>query len=170
MNKWIVLLILSVVTLGSLQAQSKYGHLNYGNLLASLPETEVADKELEAFRAQLVKKGETMAQAFQEDYGKFVNEVQSGSLSPIQQQQRQAQLQEEQQKIVAYEQQIRQQVQAKREEVLSPILEKVEQAIQEVGKENGYMMIFDTSTFNAILFAEESEDVMGMVKAKLGIE
>ena len=49
-------------------------------------------------------------------------------------------------------------------------MEKVQKAIQDVGKEGGYTMIFDTSTFNAILFAEDSDDVTSQVKAKLGIQ
>lgn len=34
-------------------------------------------------------------------------------------------------------------------------------------KENGYVMIFDISVFNVILFVEEVDDVMELVKVKL---
>ena len=63
---------------------------------------------------------------------------------------------------------IQQLVQAKREELLKPILDKVDVAIKAVGKEGGYLYIFDTST-GATLYALESEDVLPKVKAKLGL-
>lgn len=169
MRKAFILVAALVFGATAVQAQ-KYGHLNFGNLIADMPETDAADAELEAYQKQLVQKGEQMAQNFQEEYGNFVTAVQSGELTPKQQQERQTALQQKQQEIVAYEQEIRQQVQQKRQELLAPIVEKAENAVQEVAKENGFVMIFDSSAFNAVLFAQESTDVMDLVKAKLGIE
>ncbi len=147
----------------------KYGHLNFGNLVVLMPEAAAADEALEAYQKELVAKGEEMAATFQEEYGAFVVAVQSGEVPPKDQQARQQALQQKQQEIVAYEQELIQKVQQKRQELLAPIVEKAEKAIAEVAKENGYVMIFDTSSFNAILFAQDSDDVMPLVKAKLGI-
>jgi len=147
----------------------KYGHLNFGNIVSLLPETKQADSDLEAYQKQLVAKGEEMAGAFQEAYGQFVREVQSGDLTPKAQQEKQAQLQQKQQEIVAYENEVVEKVQAKRQELLKPLLEKVDVAIKAVAKENGYQLIFDTSLFNAVLFAQETDDILPQVKAKLGI-
>jgi len=169
MRKAFILVAALVLSATAVQAQ-KYGHINFGNLISAMPETDAADAELEAYQKQLVQQGEQMAEEFQEEYGQFVTEVQSGSLPPKQQQEQQAKLQAKQQEILAYEQQIRQMVQEKRQELLAPIVERAEAAVQEVAKENGFVMIFDSSAFNAVLFAQESTDVMSMVKAKLGIE
>jgi len=163
-------LCLLTTTISFTYAQEQYGHLNFGNLVASMPETEAADQELKAYREQLIKEGEQMAEAFQEKYGAFVSAVQAGELSPVQQQERQKALQAEQQKIVQFEEQVVQKVQNKRQELMEPIIAKAEQAINEVAEENGYVMIFDTSAFNAVLFAEDSDDVMPLVKAKLGLQ
>ena len=151
----------------SLTMAQKYGHLNFGNLISSLEETKAADSELEAYQKQLVSKGEEMAAAWQKEAQAFAQKVQSGSLAPKVQQETQAKLEEERNKILAYEQEVSQKVQAKRQELLEPLITKAEKAIQDVAKENGYVMIFDTSVFNAILFAQETDDVMELVKAKL---
>ena len=166
-----VLLAMGFLTLisGVVVGQQKYGHLNFGNLISMMPATKSADSELEAYQKQLIAKGEDMAKKFQEEYGKFVADVQGGNLAPKQQQERQAKLQADQEAIVNYEQEIRQKVQAKRQELLQPIVGQAEKAIAEVAKENGYVMIFDTSSFNAILFTREADDVMDLVKAKLGL-
>ena len=63
-----------------------------------------------------------------------------------------------------------QKVQSRRQELLEPIFGKAQQAIQDVGKENGFNLIFDTSAvLNAILFTRDSEDVMELVRKKLGL-
>jgi len=151
----------------SLTMAQKYGHLNFGNLISSLEETKAADTELEAYQKQLVTKGEEMASAWQQEAQAFAQKVQSGALAPKIQQEKQAKLEEERNKILAYEKEVSQKVQAKRQELLEPLITRAEQAIKDVAEENGYIMIFDTSVFNAILFAEESDDVMELVKAKL---
>lgn len=155
-----------LLSLPALQAQ-KYGHLNFGNLISSLDATQAADSELEAYQKQLVAKGEEMAKAWQQKAQAFAAKVQSGDLAPKAQQEQQQLLEKERGDILAYEQEVSEKVQAKRQELLGPIIEKAEKAIQEVAKENGYVMIFDTSVFNAILFAAESDDVMDKVKAKM---
>ena len=76
---------------------------------------------------------------------------------------------QERESIVKYEQEVIMKVQEKRQALLEPILKRVDEAIQAVGKENGYQMIFDTSQINAILFVKESDDVAALVKKKLGM-
>jgi outer membrane protein len=50
-----------------------------------------------------------------------------------------------------------------------PILEKADKAIKDVAKENKYDYIFDASG-GAILFAKDSDNVLSLVKTKLGIK
>lgn len=168
MKKLLLLLLLSSIA-WSVSAQ-KYGHMNFGNLLSLMPETKGADEALKKFQQDMVAKGDTMAKRFQEKYVAAAKDMQEGKLSPLQQQQKEDELKKEQQTIMAYEQEISQKVQAKREELLKPIIDKAEKAIADLAKANGYVMVFDTSVFNAILFAQESDDLMPMIKEKLGIK
>lgn len=168
MKKLLVLFLLSGVALTA--SAQKYGHLNFGNLLSLMPETKTADETLKKFQEEMVAKGDTMAKKFQEKYVAAAKEVQEGKLSPLQQQQLEEGLKKEQESIVAYQQEVNQKVQTKREELLTPIIGKAESAIAEVAKANGYVMVFDTSVFNAILFAQETDDLMPLLKTKLGIQ
>ena len=54
--------------------------------------------------------------------------------------------------------------------LLKPLLDRAEAAIKTVAKENGYSYIFDSSKGGAVLYSPESEDVLPLVKAKLGIK
>lgn len=163
---WIICLVLA--SLVSSQAQ-KYGHLNYGNVLTLLPEVKQADTQLEVFQKELVSKGERMAVEFRGNVAKFMTEQQSGILSPKEQQTKREALEKEQAAIEAYEQEIQRQVNLKREELLKPLTDKLDKTIEEVAKENGFTLVFDTGAFNAVLYGHDSVDLLSLVKKKLGL-
>jgi outer membrane protein len=169
MKKITLVFVALFAILGSLTAQ-KYGHLNYGNLLSAMPAVKDADKQLEDFQKALVTKGEEMSTKLKEGYLAYLKDQQSGNFSPAKLQERQAQLEAEQAGIQSYEETVRKQIAEKREQLLKPILDRVNNAIQEVSKEKGYALVFDTSSFNAVLFAKESEDILPLLKPKLGIQ
>ncbi len=158
--------LLSVSTLGA----QKYGHLNFGELLSSMPAATEANATLESLQRDLVAEGETMAAEFEQGVTKFRADQASGNFTPVQLQAKQKVLQAKQNAIGAYEEDVSQQLDDKREQLLTPIIAQAEEAIADVAKEGGYTMVFDTSVFNAVLFAAESEDLMAKVKAKLGIK
>jgi len=134
---------LLLLVFGMMQVTSvmaqKYGHVNSGNIIAQLPETKAADSQLIAYRDQLVKKGEEMATAVQTE------------------------------ELAQYEQKVMQDMEKRRTELYQPILERVQTVLDEIGKEGGYSMIFDTSILagNPILFAEDSVDLNAQVIAKM---
>ena len=115
----------------------KYGHLNAGNVLSELSEMKAANSEMEAYSQQLITKGQQMAKEFQDAYTAFATEVQGGTISPVEQQKQEAALQTKQQAIAQYEQEVQQKIATKREELLAPILNKVNDAIKAVAEEFG---------------------------------
>ncbi|MBK8193079.1 MAG: OmpH family outer membrane protein [Lewinellaceae bacterium] len=164
----LLLTLLIGITAASAQVQPKYGHMNLGNLLESMPETKKANDMLKVFADALSAKDDSLTKAFQGAYAQLEKEYNAGQLTPVQAQQRQAELQKQQEEIQKFEQDAQQAVAAKREELLKPILTKVEDAVKVVAKENGYLMIFDTSS-GAMLFANETDDVVALVKKQLGM-
>lgn len=148
----------------------KYGHLNLGNVVALMPETKLADTTLATYQGQLIEKGEAMAKAFEENYKKYVQDAQSGTVPPVQMQQKEEALQKERDAIIAYDREIQGLVQQKREELLKPIFDKVQLAIEAISKEAGYVMVFDSSVFNTLLFAGDQDDLMPLVMSKLGLK
>ncbi len=168
-NRFFTVLLTFFLFSGALYAQ-KHGHLNLGNAVALMPETKAADADLAAYQTQLIEKGEEMAKKFQENYNKYLEDARTGNFTPVQLKEREEALQGERDSILEYDQEIQRLVQKKREELLGPIFLKVQEAIREVAKENGYALVFDSSVFNTLLFAQEQDDLMPLLKAKLGIE
>ncbi len=155
--------------LGSLTAQNKFGVLNAQALLAEHPDIQAADKQLEAYYNQLVEQGKQKAAAFEKAYVEFMQQMQAGELAPAQAEQKQAELTRQQQELQALQAEIARKVEARRQELYAPVLEKVQEAIEAVGKEQGFTFIFDTSTYLAVLFADEATDVSAAVRARLGL-
>jgi len=102
-------------------------------------------------------------QAKQQD---AVAKQQNGTMSPVEEKQVLEDLQKKEQEIMKFEQEMQQKLGSKEQELLNPILEKVNNAIQSVAKDNSFQFIFDTSS-GVLLYADESQDITAMVKAKL---
>ncbi len=159
-----LLIALVCITL-SVQAQ-KFGYINSAEIMAEMPDVKQADSQLEALQKQLQKKGQGMVEELQKNYQTVQQKVQRGELSPKQQEEESQKLETAQAELQKYEQEMVNQIQARRAELMEPILEKVNNAIQEVAKENDFQFIFDEQI---LLYKEASQDVTALVKAKLGI-
>jgi len=70
------------------------------------------------------------------------------------------------QKLSNYQQQAGQLYQQKRDELIGPIQKKAVDATQTVAKENGYTYVF---LKDALLVSPPAEDLLPLVKKKLGI-
>ncbi|MCB0578175.1 MAG: OmpH family outer membrane protein [Phaeodactylibacter sp.] len=159
------LLILALGVGNAVQAQ-KFGYVNSTAILAEMPEVKQMEANLEALQKQLQKKGQSMVEQLQQDYAAVQQKAASGDLSPKQQEEEAKKLEDQQTEIAKFEQDMVKQLQEKRNKELQPILEKVNQAITDVAKENGFQFIFDEGV---ILYAEDSQNVNNLVKAKLGL-
>ena len=166
-RKTIITFILAVFVMASTSFAQKFGHINSQQLLVESPLIKVADGKLKTYQDGLLETGQAMVVKFEASYKKYVSEVDAGGLSKVQMAQREAELGASQQGIQKYEVEVQQKIATKREELYKPILEKAKVAIDDIGKEGSYTMIFDTGG-NGLLFAVEGEDLLVKVKAKLG--
>ena len=155
---------------GTQLSAQRMGYTNSLLLLNQMSEIAQADTAIMILRDSLLADGESRAKLLQGKYLKYMEEAQQGVLTPVESQKREAEIQKGQEELQQYEQQIKNWLSEKREVLYGPVLEKLQQAIDEVGKENGFQFIFDVSSLNIIVYAEESEDVTSLIKAKLGLE
>lgn len=152
----------------SAAAQQKFGHLNSGNLLEAMPEVKSANDALTIFGKKLEIRLDSMSNAFDNAVKLYKVEADAGTLTVLQMQNREAELQKMQNAAQLFSQSTETAIGGERNRLLEPILKRVDEAVKAVGKEGGYTFIFDTST-GATLFATDSDDVAAMVKKKLGI-
>lgn len=132
----------------------KFGFVNSQEILGEMPEVKQAEANLEALQQQLQKRLQASIEQLQTDYVDIQRKVEQGELSPRQQEVEAQTLQERQQKLAGEEQDMVNQIQAKREELLEPIYARVNEAIAEVAKENEFTFIFDQAV---LLYYEDSQ-------------
>jgi len=167
--KYAVLLVISLAFVQWTSAQ-KFGFLNSAALLQEMPEVKEAEANLETLQKQLQARGEKMLQEFQASYIELERKNNQGEISPIELEEQTQLLKTKETEIAQFEQNMQRQIMEKREQLLQPILDRVNEALKEVAQEEGYAYIFDASPGNGILlYADQSTDVMDKVKLKLGL-
>jgi outer membrane protein len=160
------LIALFFLTANTTVEAQKFGYINSAAVLAELPEVQQMRSNLEGLQTQLQKKGQQMLADYQTKQTTAVEKQKNGTMSPVEEKQILEELQKKEQEIMKFEQEMQQKLGSKEQELLNPILAKVNDAIQAVAKENSFQFIFDTSS-GVLLYADESQDITSMVKAKL---
>jgi len=169
-TKLFILVLVMAATAFSADAQ-KFGYLNSAEILSGMTEVKQADSSMEALQKQLQKKGQQMVQSYQTKLQALQQKEQAGELSPKQIEDEATKLRGEEEKIGKFQQDMEKQILEKRNTLLQPIFDKVNAAIKDVAKENGYNYIFDRNAQqgSTILYADETQDVTTLVKTKLGL-
>ena len=132
-----------------------------------MPETSDADKAIQEYSQMLETQLQAMYGEYQTKAGEF--QTNEGLMTDIVKEAKIKEIQDLELRIQQFQQTSQESIQQKRNEVLSPLLEKAQNAINEVAKEQKYTYIFDIS-LGSIVYGEESRDIMPLVKSKLGIE
>lgn len=154
----------------SVHAQ-KFGYLNSAAILQEMPKVKEAEANLETLQKQLQAKGQKMLEAFQIKYQELERKNNQGEIAPKELEEAAAKLKSEETDIAKFEQDMQKQIFEKRETLLKPILDEVNDAIKQIADENGYTYIFDASPgVGVLLYADESTDLTDLVKAKLGLQ
>ncbi len=148
----------------SVQAQ-KMGYINTDELMATMPEVTKVYSDLEKYSKEFQTQGEAMLKerldkiaAFEKDFPTMTDAMKEA---------RQKEIVDLETRIQAFDTSSQQKMQAKNTELMKPIYERIRKAIQDVGKEGGYQYILDAG---GLLYAQDSDNVISQVKAKLGIK
>lgn len=170
MKNTIKLIVLVAFTLAamSVSAQAKLGHIETQKLISSMPEMAAAQKTLQDKQSEVEKELTTMKEQFQTKLSDYSQKAQT--LSDVIRQSKEQELQELQQRIQRFQEIAVDNLEKTQKELMQPIMDKALNAIKEVGKENGFAYIFDTSAGIILFTAENTEDVLPLVKKKLGLQ
>lgn len=167
MKRFFFILLLSVATVSTSFAQ-QYAHVNFGNLLSEMPQVASAEAELQAYEKEQLAVGEGMVEKLKADFADAQakkDDITPKALAIIE-----AQLKKDQAAIQQFEQQMGVNIETKRQQLLGPIIQQAKDAVAKVAKNLGYKMVFDSSIFGSIMFAEDATDLTPAVKTDLGIE
>ncbi|MBR5434329.1 MAG: OmpH family outer membrane protein [Bacteroidales bacterium] len=170
MKKVVKFVVAAIFVCGvSLNSQAqKFGHIDFEELIAAMPEKAEAQKTLEKEYNEMKGIIESMSVEFNK---KMLAAQQSyDTLSKASQQLLEQELQDMQNRIMQYQQNAETQLNQRQQELLNPIIDKAEGAVKKIAAKEGFFYIFDTSKGSQILYySDKSIDVMPLVKKELGI-
>lgn len=152
---------------------TKIGYTNVDYVISKLPESKVMQNQIEVTKAQLDKAiGETYKEA-QEKYEAY--QKNGAQMTDVIRADKEKELQNLQTRIQEMQTNAQQSLQTKQQQLLEPILTKVNNAIQDVGKENGFLYILNMDagqgTTPIILFAaSEENNATNAILRKLGVD
>ena len=167
MMKWIAVIAFVCSAMG-VSAQVKLGHIQTQKLIQAMPEMAKARETMEAKQSEIERELTNMQEQFK---AKFEEYSKNGkTMSDVIRAAKEQELQELQQRIQSFQQIAMENLEKTQAELMQPIMEKAMNAIKEVGKENGFTYIFDLSQGGILYFADQTEDVLPLVKRKLGLQ
>ena len=181
MKKAFIAVLVALLALGGnamAQKTIKLGHINSNDLMQIMPGRDSAQaalqKDVDELKAELEEEVSDLEQELknmQAELEKRYNEYQAGQAgwSDLIKQTKQSELQDMSARIEQFQQNAQKQLQEREAAVLKPIIDRAKKAIEDVAKENGYTYIFDAGV-GTLLYSQDSDDIMPMVKKKLGLK
>ena len=166
MLKKTVILMLCALPMFAL-AQDKFGHVNSQEILMAMPERVTIENTLDTLQTQW----ENEMVKMREEYLAKIKEFQDkqATMPESIKQARQSEIMDLEQRISTFNQTASADLQQKQQELLTPVIDKIRKAIEEVGAENGFTYIFDMAAQSIIYQSPKANDVTPLVKKKLGI-
>lgn len=153
--------LLSISLVSFSQPQLKIGHVNFEEIMLALPESDSA-------KAILEKETKELQSAYQEltvTYNQLYDEYQKGlaSYSAIAKKTKEDELLDKQKRMSDFEQYASTTIQNRNTELLKPIVEKINKAIDKVATENGFTYILDLSKGSVVFTSKDSQNISPLV-------
>ena len=161
-----ILLLAFVALLGMTDAVAqKFGHLDAQDILLTLPERAEAQTSIEAAAAEYETEVSRMQSELETKFADY--QAKAATWPDAIRQQKERELQQLDAGLQEFGMTIQNALAQMEQQLLAPMIERVRDAIEAVGKEQGFTYIFDTST--GVTLYNGGEDVTDLVKTKLGM-
>jgi outer membrane protein len=167
MKKVVLFLACSLFIGGVAFGQNKLGYIDSRELLSLMPEVKKADSNLQAYQKSYQDQLEDMGKEYQKKVQDF--QAQEKTMTDAMKEVKVKEIQQLEERIQSTQQSAQDKIAKKKEELFSPILDKADKAIKEVAKANSYDYVFDASA-GALLYAKDGDNILPLVKTKLGIK
>ena len=162
-----MILTLLVVLPMSVFAQ-KFGHFNSADIIQYMPEFAAAQSKLQA----QAKVYEDQLQEMQDELKLKADayDKEKATMTDTQKQEREKELTAKNEIMQNYYQQSQKELEKAQQEERSKLSDKINQAIEEIGKTGGFVYIMDTTAGIPYISKTLSVDVTEQLKKKLGVK
>ena len=165
-----IILIISILVLGSFAASAqKFAMVDMEYIMKNVPSFEMANEQLNQLSQRWQKEIEAKSKEAENLYQSYLADKVFLT---------EEQIKKREQEVVAKEKEVTDlrakyfgpegELSKKRETLLKPIQDDVDEAVKKVAKERGLQAVFDRASASDIIFATPQIDVSNDVLAKLG--
>ncbi|AZI33806.1 OmpH family outer membrane protein [Kaistella carnis] len=154
--------VMMFATVGVAKAQ-KVASMDYETVLAAMPETKKMTTDLDTFSKTKGEELQKQAEAFQKEVQQY--QAEGAKLTEAQRTAKESELQKKQQNLQQLQTTAQNDLAARRDAAVKPIIEKLNKAVDKVAKANGYEFIIDASA----LIYKSGPDATPAVKKELGL-
>lgn len=167
LKKILLIAVMFILPLG-VMAQAKFAHMNASEIIPVMPEYIKAKADLDAMAKQYQEEFMRSQEEFQKKYQEYL--AQADSLPKNIAERRMKELQDMAQRQEQFQVETNQAMQKAENDLMIPVYQKLDEAIQAVGKAEGVVYIFDVARTPIAYISTQSIDVTAKVKAHLGIK
>lgn len=149
----------------------RIGYTNVDYLISLHPDSKKIDTDLRLYRSQLDKEAENLGKEFREKYEGY--EKGKSMMSEPTRASKEKDLMQLQERIQEFQRNAESDLQKKQLELLQPVLDKIQKAIDAVANENGFTYVLNSDagmgTTPILLHGPENDNISDLVLKKLGI-
>jgi outer membrane protein len=167
MKQFLTILFISAGIFGLSTAANaqKIGYISADEIIQLMPEAATVQSELDQYQKSLYQNAQDKQNALNESVQRFYKD--SATMSASLKEVKRGELQKQVQDLSGEDQKIQNQFEQKRQELSLPIQKKLQTAIEDVAKENGYTYVLPRE---ALIVMPTTNDIGPLVKKKLGLK
>jgi outer membrane protein len=162
-----ILAIAAMALLTVVASAQKLGRVNFTELYQLAPEADAARDQINAMQNEAQETFNSMVEEYQTKANQY--QQKSATWTAAIKEAKEKELVDIQTRIQEFQQTISQELQQKQAELMNPIMEKAQKAVQDLAKAQGIVAVFDVST--ALYFDENAVvDLTPAARKSLGIK
>ena len=146
----------------------KFGYINAMEILYAMPEMDGVEKQYADYAAQNKKMLEDMETEYQKQVDLFQEMMQDATLTDAKKKDQLANVQGLQTRMQNLQVTVQQDLEQKQMQLLQPLQEKLQKAIDSVSKKNNFFMVFNSQAIH--YKSEKAVDLTPLVKKELGVK
>ena len=163
----VALVAACIVFAGNIAKAQKIGYVALDQVVDQMPETKAAIANITAYNKQFIDQLTTMNNELQSKSQAY--QAQRATMTDAVRGAKESELNDLNKRLQDYSNDAKQKVDAKRDELGKPIIDKARAAVAQVAKEKGYTYVVNSSQTDLIV-SPPGDDMMAEVKAKLGLK
>jgi outer membrane protein len=166
--KKIIIALLLALPFAVMAEDLKIGIFNSQEVITILPDYNTAMSELENINLKYQTEGKKLQEELEKKYQEYASTAET--LDPAIRQYKETELARLQQSIQEFATNAETTLKKKQQELMMPIINKVQQAIKKVGDENNFTYIIDNAANVVPYVSPKAENVLPLIKKALNIQ